>query len=98
MSERALADTPGSTYALATRAHVLVGVMHQPPTEGDANGQPLGWTLGRRSAAQLREAAVLLKRQALLEPAGSLKASSTLANSAALLQAALKMEDTPARR
>lgn len=85
MSARALADTPDSPYALSVRAHVLVGVH-------GAGGRQRGWKLGERSAGQLREAATLLKRQALLEPAGSAQAGQALRRSAAVLEVAARLE------
>ena len=87
MSARALADTPDSPYAADVRANVLLGV------EGSGiGGKPRGWPLGARSSAQLREAAVLLKRQASMEAVGSSAAMAALARSAAVLQAAVRQE------
>jgi len=87
MSARALADTPDSPYAASVRANVLLGV------EGSGiGGKPRGWPLRARSSAQLREAAVLLKRQASMEAVGSSAAMAALARSAAVLQAAVRQE------
>lgn len=92
LSERALIDTPASPYALSVRAHVLAGV-----TSVGADGRPRGWPLGQRTGAQLREAAMLLARQAQLEPTASSAATEALARSASLLEAAVQLEAEEAK-
>ena len=92
MSARALQDTPSSPYAISVRTHVLIGIMGvgQEQTAGVVPAR--GWPLGGRSAAQLREAAGLLKVQAQLEAVGSPKAAQALQNAAAILEAAHRIE------
>ena len=92
VSERAMTDTPHSPYTQSLRSHVLLGVMSVGSEQTHGVISPRGWELGARSAAQLREAAGLLKKQAMLEPAGSPKAVQALANAAAIFEAAMRME------
>lgn len=93
MSARALADTPDSPYALSVRSSVLVGVTNLDGAR-QRNGvvAPRGWTLGERSSSELREASMLLARQAKLEPPGSAQATQALRNSASILEAAARLE------
>jgi hypothetical protein len=88
MSQRAVTDTPQSLYALNTRCYALMGI----GGTGEAGALSRGWKVGNRSAAQLREAADLLKQQARLEPPGSGKGVQALTNSAAILEKAMRME------
>lgn len=92
MSERALGDTPDSPYALSVRAHALLGVTEVTGAMEGGVVRPRGWALGHRSAAQLREAAGLLKRQATLEPPGSAAAVHSLRRASAALEAAHALE------
>ena len=87
MSARALADTPGSPYAISTRVKVIMG-------NGTlmANGTPRGWYLQQRTSAQLRELAELLKKQATIEPPGSTKALVLLRNAATILGKVVQLE------
>ena len=87
MSARALADTPGSPYAISTRVRVLMGVGQLM-----ADGRPRGWYLQQRSSADLRQLAELLKKQATIESPGSTKALVHLRNAAAILAKAVQLE------
>lgn len=87
ISERAMADTPESIFALNTRVRVLLGVGALM-----ADGKPRGWWLEPRTPQMVREAASLLKKQSMIEPPGSKKSLLHLHNSTLLLEKAMEME------